>query len=119
MPSHAFFVGEHAYLGVGPGNFAVCADHAVYVYSSGRSSGDYLLTISRRDLPDLRRHWSVNVKIPNADPALQENQTRIVAIAEENGRLKIRTRHYGHDQVLVLESPLRAEPQEPKDRIRR
>jgi hypothetical protein len=107
MPSQSFFVGDTAYLGMGPGAFAVCADRAVYVYNATKSSNDYFVTISRRDLPDLQRLWSVNIKIADADPALQENQTRIVSIAEDRGLLRVRTRHYGHDRLLVLEAPLK------------
>lgn len=101
-----FFVGRTGYQFANTGHLCVCSGDAVYIYSSTRNSGDYFLTITRRSLRDLERAWSVNIKVANADAALQERETRVVSVAEAGDKLRIRTRHYGHDQILAIEAPL-------------
>jgi hypothetical protein len=101
-----FFMGRVAYQFSHPGFFSVCSREAAYIYSSAKNSGDYFLTITRRSLNDLKREWTVNVKVVNADAALQERATRLVSVSEAGDKLRIRTRHYGHDQILTIEALL-------------
>jgi hypothetical protein len=114
IPAQSFFFQDMAFMSAGPGIFSVCTGKSIYIYNSQRSSNDFFLTITRREMKDFSRSWSLNVKLPNADPALQERETRIVAIAEDTGMVRIRTRHYGHDQFLVLEAPLPSTAGMPK-----
>lgn len=101
-----FFSGQQAYRFVHPGSLAACTGSAVYIYATQRNARDFFLTVTKRKLDTLEREWSANIKVSNADAALQERETRIVSVSESNYLLTLRTRHYGHNHILSIDAPL-------------